>query len=67
MIANPAIGSTVQVWYRRQAAPYMPQHGATAVVTRVARGRPRNVQVRLPDGRRTVVPCGNIRRAKERP
>lgn len=60
MIATPALGQRVQVWYRAGVRDAMPLHGKTGTVVIRSRGRPRNHAVRI-DGRVYVVPCGNLR------
>lgn len=60
MIATPALGQPVQVWYRAGVRDIMPLHGKTGVVVIRSHGRPRNHAVRI-GGRVYVVPCGNLR------
>ena len=61
MIANPKPGRRVQVWYRKDRAPYMPWHGKLGVVEIASRGKPRNHGIRMEAGELVVVPCGNLR------
>lgn len=60
MIASPALGQLVRVWYRVGVRDAMPLHGKTGVVVIRSRGRPRNHAVRI-GGKVYVVPCGNLR------
>lgn len=64
MLANPRIGLRVQVWYGKRSRDHMPLHAEVVTVRGVARGRPRNIQVQRADGRRCIVPCGNIRKTE---
>lgn len=59
MLANPRLGTQVQIWYNKRIAPVMPLHGKIGTVVIVSKGRPRNHGV-LVDGQMYVIPCGNI-------
>ncbi len=62
MMLNPRIGQRVQLWYAKKWHSVTPHHGKMGTVTVASRGRPRNHGVKLADGTRLVVPCGNLRK-----
>lgn len=61
MMLNPRKGQRVQCWYRKKVCRLFPLHGKVGTVVYASRGKPRNHCVEV-DGRRYVVPCGNLRR-----
>ena len=63
MIARPHPGQIVGIWYNQTARRWMALHGQRATVICQGPGPgPRNVGLELDDGRRAVVPCGNLQR-----
>ena len=62
MILNPIVGRDYQCWYRKECAS-LPLHGKIVTCVRPSRGKPRNHLVSYA-GRRYVVPCGNLRIAR---
>ena len=64
MICNPRIGQTVQLWYADKWRSWVTIHGKVGTVVNRSHGKPRNHQVGV-DGRRIIVPCGNIRKVDE--
>lgn len=62
MLSNPRIGQRVVLHYRASVRPITP-HGQQGTILVRGRGKPRNHLVLLDDGRKVVVPCGNINAA----
>lgn len=60
MIANPRVGQSVTVWYRKTLAASRPLHGKVGTVAVASRGKPRNHGVVI-DGTFHVIPCGNLK------
>ncbi len=61
MLINPRPGTPCRIHYARSYAHLMPYHGAEGRIVLSSQGRPRNHLVELNDGRRVVVPAGNLR------
>lgn len=59
MLSSPKAGQRVRLHYAARWRPFTP-HGETGTVETAGRGRPRNHLVRLDDGRRLIVPAGNL-------
>lgn len=62
MLLNPKVGSRARIWYGKASRYFMPYHGMVCTVLKSGRGSPRNHLVELRDGRRVIVPCGNLNR-----
>ena len=60
MIVNPRVGQIVQCWYAAKHAHRWPYHGKLGLVLIAGRSKPRNHLIDI-DGKKVVVPCGNIR------
>jgi hypothetical protein len=62
MIVHPFIGQRVQLWYAAKWHGWAIYHGKCGVVVGRSRGPgPRNHMIEV-EGRKVIVPCGNIRK-----
>lgn len=64
MLANPCRGDRVRLCYAKKKQALVPLwnelNGCAGTVVIPGRRTPRNHMVKLDDGRRFVVPCGNL-------
>jgi hypothetical protein len=65
MIANPKLGQTVQIWYKKSLADWFPLHGKVGSVAIVCKARKCRNHGVLVDGKVYAIPCGNLRPFKE--
>jgi len=61
MMANPRLGQTVQIWYKKSLADWFPLHGKIGTVVIVCKARKCRNHGVLVEGRMYAVPCGNLR------
>jgi len=59
MIASPHLYEKVKIWYRKKNRA-MPYHGKIGYVLISGRGKPRNHLIKILNGPKVVVPCGNL-------
>jgi hypothetical protein len=65
MLANPKIGHRVRLVYAAAKRAYFDLHNESGVIVVAGRGKPRYHLVELDNGRRVVVPCGNLVKVDE--